>query len=658
MTGQARDDNIIAWRPTDDVIARAQLSRFISFCDLAAFDALYQRSVADIEWFTEQVLRFLDICFDKPYEQIVDLSRGVQWPRWCVGGELNIVKSCLDRWEDTTVARQPAIIWEGEEGETRELDYADLLVEVERCAAGLRACGYGKGDAIGIHLPMVPETVVALMAVNRIGGVAVPLFSGYGPSAISSRLRDVNAKALITCDAFPRRGKPVNAKTVADEAIADCPEITRVIVVRRMRVTTPMKPGRDLTWDQLLVTGDRAGGAARQAEPTGAEDPLIAIYTSGTTGRPKGILHTHCGFPVKSAQDMCFGVDVGQGTRISWITDIGWMMGPWLIYGALILGGTIVLYDGAPDYPQPDRMWDFCERQKVEVLGISPTLVRALAAHGDQWVEKHDLSSLRIFGSTGEPWNPDPWWWLFETVGKRRAPIINYSGGTEISGGILMGNPLLPIKPCAFSAPCPGIAADVVDENGDSIRCRVGELVIRKPWIGQARGFWKDDERYLQTYWSRFPGVWVHGDWAMIDADGHWYILGRSDDTLKIAGKRIGPAEVESILVGHPAVVEAAAIGVPDEMKGAALIAFCVPASREEVGARLAEELRDIVAAELGKPLRPERIYFVEALPKTRNAKVMRRVIRAAFLGEDPGDVTALENPGAVEMIRQTAERS
>ncbi|MGE0132200.1 MAG: AMP-binding protein [Blastocatellales bacterium] len=658
MTGQSRDDNAIAWRPTDEVIARAQLTRFISFCDLAAFDALYQRSVADIEWFTEQVLRFLGIQFDKPYEQIVDLSRGVQWPRWLVGGELNIVKSCLDRWEDTAVAHQSAVVWEGEEGEMRDLTYTDLLVEVERCAAGLRACGYGKGDAVGIHLPMVPETVIALLAINRIGGVAVPLFSGYGPSAISSRLRDVNAKALITCDAFPRRGKLVNAKLIADEAVADCPEITRVIVVRRMRVTAPMKPGRDMTWDQLLATGDLAGSAARQPEPTGAEDPLIAIYTSGTTGRPKGVLHTHCGFPVKSAQDMCFGVDVGQGTRISWITDIGWMMGPWLIYGALILGATIVLYDGAPDYPAPDRMWDFCERHKVEVLGISPTLVRALAAHGDQWVEEHDLSSLRIFGSTGEPWNPDPWWWLFETVGKRRAPIINYSGGTEISGGILMGNPLLPIRPCAFSAPCPGIAADVVDENGNPVRGVVGELVIRKPWIGQARGFWKDDERYLLTYWSRFPNVWVHGDWAMIDADGHWYILGRSDDTLKIAGKRVGPAEVESILVGHPAVIEAAAIGVPDEMKGAALVAFCVLTSGEEESAKLAEELKAQVAAELGKPLRPERIYFVEALPKTRNAKVMRRVIRAAFLGEDPGDVTALENPAAVEMIRRTAERS
>jgi acetyl-CoA synthetase len=353
---------------------------------------------------------------------------------------------------------------------------------------------------------------------------------------------------------------------------------------------------------------------------------------------------------------MCFGTDVGQGTRISWMTDIGWMMGPWLIYGGLILGATIVLYDGAPDFPRPDRLWEFSARHRVEVLGISPTLVRALAASGDQWIGKHDLSSLRIFGSTGEPWNPDPWWWLFENVGRRLAPIINYSGGTEISGGLLMSNPLLPIKPCAFSAPCPGIAADVVDENGDSIRGAVGELVIRKPWIGQARGFWKDDERYLQTYWSRFPGVWVHGDWAMVDADDHWHILGRSDDTLKIAGKRVGPAEVESILVGAESVIEAAAIGVPDELKGAALVAFCVLTPGADGDDKMEEELRERVARELGKPLRPERIYFVESLPKTRNAKVMRRVIRAAFLGEAHGDTTALENPAAVEAIRRAGK--
>jgi acetyl-CoA synthetase len=350
---------------------------------------------------------------------------------------------------------------------------------------------------------------------------------------------------------------------------------------------------------------------------------------------------------------MCFGTDVGQGTRISWLTDIGWMMGPWLVYGATLLGATIVLYDGAPDFPAADRMWEFTAKHKVEVLGISPTLIRSLLTHGDELPAKHDLSLLRILASTGEPWNPDPWWWLFEKVGKGKVPIINYSGGTEISGGILMGNPLLPIKPCGFAAPCPGIAADVVDEQGNSVRGAVGELAIRQPWIGQARGFWKDDERYLATYWSKIPGLWVHGDWAMVDADGHWFILGRSDDTLKIAGKRVGPAEVESALVGHESVAEAAAIGIPDELKGTALVAFCVLKNGEAANGQLAEALRDRVAAELGKPLRPEKVLFVSALPKTRNAKVMRRVIRAAYLGESLGDTTALENPAAVEAIRQ-----
>ncbi|MBO0800903.1 MAG: AMP-binding protein, partial [Blastocatellia bacterium] len=512
------DNNKVAWLPTEEVVARAQLSRFISFCGLASYDQLSRRALDDIAWFTEQLLRFLDIRFAKPYTRIVDLSRGIQWPRWCVDAELNISASCLDRWiDDDEMSHQPALIWEGEEGDTRALDYQDLWNEVCLCAAGLRACGLRKGDVIGIHLPMVPETVIALLALNRIGAVAVPLFSGYGPAAIESRMSD--AVALFTCDSFPRRGNDVPAKLVADEAVSRLSGIVRVIVVRRSNRTVPMKPGRDIYFDQLLETGAK-NTRFRSLENTGAEDPLIAIYTSGTTGRPKGILHTHCGFPVKAAQDMCFGTDVGRGTRICWLTDLGWMMGPWLIYGALILGGAIVLYDGAPDYPAPDRIWSFCERHKIEVLGISPTLVRALAAEGDGWIAGKDLGSLRIFGSTGEPWNPDPWWWLFERVGGKRIPIINYSGGTEISGGILMSNPLLPIKPCAFSTPCPGIAADVVDDLGESLRGAVGELVIRKPWIGQARGFWKDDDRYLNTYWSRWPEVWVHGDWAMIDEDG------------------------------------------------------------------------------------------------------------------------------------------
>ena len=401
---------------------------------------------------------------------------------------------------------------------------------------------------------------------------------------------------------------------------------------------------------------------------------------------------------------MAFGTDVGRGTRISWYTDIGWMMGPWLIYGALINGATICIYDGAPDYPTPDRMWEFCARHKVEVLGISPTLVRSLAANersadtrardehetklavfasggdADKSVrapfQRHDLSSLRLFASTGEPWNPAPWWWLFEKVGDHKLPIINYSGGTEISGGILMGNPLLPQKPCSFPAPCPGMDVDILDENGHSVEPgKVGELVIKQPWIGMARGFWQEKERYLDTYWRRFKNIWVHGDWAMRDADGYYFILGRSDDTLKIAGKRVGPAEVESILVAHPLVIEAAVIGVPDQVKGTAMVAFCVltgptnfsllldapegwgvDSTPEPTNLSLldfAAELKSLVAKDMGKPLTPSQIHFVSGLPKTRNAKVMRRVLRSAYLGEDPGDLSALENPQSVDEIQK-----
>jgi acetyl-CoA synthetase len=422
-----------------------------------------------------------------------------------------------------------------------------------------------------------------------------------------------------------------------------------VFVVRRAGNAVAMRPGRDYWWHtEISGQADLA-----PTEATSAEDPLMIIYTSGTTGRPKGAVHTHCGFPVKAAQDMAFGTNVQTGDVIYWITDMGWMMGPWLVFGSLLLGATMFLYDGAPDYPGPDRLWAMVERHRITQLGISPTLVRALIKHGDEPVKKHDLSSLRFFASTGEPWNPDPWLWLFQTVGGGKIPIINYSGGTEISGGIVMGNPLLPIKPCAFSGPCPGIAADVVDENGNSVRNQVGELVIRAPWIGMTRGFWKDPQRYEETYWSRFPNVWVHGDWAAVDEDGLWYILGRSDDTIKVAGKRLGPAEVESVLVAHPAVVEAAAIGVPDEIKGSEVVCFCVLRPGHSPSDGLREALKTKVADELGKPLKPREIKFVKDLPKTRNAKVMRRLIRAAYLGHALGDTSSLENPGAVEEIKQ-----
>ena len=642
----------VVWQPTRDHIERSHLQAFMDRHGIASMLELGERSSSDVAWFTEAVLAFLDIRFHRPYSQVVDLSAGIQFPVWCVGGGLNIAANCVDRWlPEPASATRPAIIAESEEGSVHTLTYQELSEEVNRCANALRGLGLGKGDIVGLFMPMGVPVAVALLALARIGAVALPLFSGFGPGAIAARLNDAGAKGLFTSNAQYRRGSVVPMKATADDALASVPSVRSVIVHRRISgLEVGMRRGRDHWWHDVVPS--QAATAA--CEPTAAEDLLMIIYTSGTTGAPKGAVHTHCGFPVKAAQDMAFGTDVHAGEVVHWVTDMGWMMGPWLVYGSCLLGATCLLYDGAPDYPRPDRLWRLVEDHGIGVLGLSPTLVRSLIAHGDAPFASRDLSSLRLFASTGEPWNPDPWRWLFERVGERRCPIINYSGGTEISGGIVMGNPLQPLKPTAFAGPCPGIAADVVDEEGHSVDAgSVGELVIRAPWIGMTRGFWNDRDRYLQTYWSRWEDVWVHGDWAAVDEDGMWYLLGRSDDTINVAGKRVGPTEFESVLVSHEAVAEAGAVGVPDAIKGARVVCFCVLYDADLATDGLRQELMELISAELGKPLRPSALFFVADLPKTRNAKIMRRIIRSAFLGEPPGDTTSLVNPEAVEGIRE-----
>jgi acetyl-CoA synthetase len=639
----------ILWRPTPAYLERSRLKHFMARHGIATLDELLRRSTTDLDWFWNAVMADLGIEFYQPYAKILDTSRGIAWARWCVGGKMNIVHNCLDKWIGTPVENRAAIRWEGEDGSTRVLTYADLYRQVNRFANGLRELGVAKGDVVGLYMPMVPEIAVALFAIAKTGAIVLPLFSGYGADALSTRLGDAEAKAIVTCDGYYRRGQLVHMKSVADAAIARVPSIHKSIIVRRLGEKNPQVPGRDHWWHELIERQPQRA----ETERTDAEDPLMIIYTSGTTGRPKGALHTHCGFPIKAAQDMAHGLDLNESDAIYWVTDMGWMMGPWEVFGSTLLGATMLFYDGALDYPGPDRLWSLVEHHAVTVLGVSPTLVRTLMRHGDEPLESHDLSSLRILGSTGEPWNPEPWRWFFEKAGKKRLPIINYSGGTEVSGGILMGNVLTPIKPCSFAGPVPGMAADVVDDQGRPLRNQVGELVVRQPWIGMTRGFWRDPERYMQTYWSRFPNVWVHGDWAAIDQDGLWYIVGRSDDTIKVAGKRVGPAEIESVLVDHPAVSEAAAIGAADPLRGEAIVCFCVLKSGYEASTSLAEELKEKVALSLGKPLKPSAVKFVADLPKTRNAKVMRRVIRAAYMNQDCGDLSALENPDAVEEVRK-----
>ena len=641
----------VMWEPSPEVIARSRIKRFMDRHGIDSFAELLRRADDDIEWFWDAAIKDIDVLFYRHYDKVVDMSRGKPWATWWLGGRMNIVQSCLDRYREADLRDRLAIVWEGEPGEVRKLTYGELDGQVCRLAGALRRLGVRPGDRVGIFMPMCPEVAVSVLATAKIGAVIIPLFSGYGPEAIAARLRDGEAKVLICADGFYRRGQVVPMKETADKALVNCPSVTKVIVFRRLVREIPWTHGRDQVWEVLLE--DEADHApTHEMDP---EDPLMIIYTSGTTGKPKGTLHVHGGFPVKAAQDMAHGFDIGPEDSVFWYTDIGWMMGPWLIFGSLVLGATMVLYEGTPDHPSADRMWRMVADHKVTVLGVSPTLVRSLMTHGDEVPAHHDLSSLRILGGTGEPWNPEPFAWFFRHIGGGRLPVINYTGGTEISGGILCGNVITHVRPCSFAGPLPGIAADVVDADGNSIRGEVGELVIRNPWPGMTRGFWGDRERYLETYWGRFEGVWVHGDWAYADPqDGLWYVLGRSDDTIKVAGKRLGPAEVESILVGHPSVAEAAAIGVPDELKGEALVCFVILRPNRAATQQLAVDLQELVASALGKPLRPRTVHFVEDLPRTRNAKILRRVVRSVYTGKDPGDLSSLENPSALAAIGAT----
>ncbi len=631
------------WQPSPEVIERANVTRLARAHGLGSNDALLARSRGDTEWFWDAVVSDLDIEFTQPYKSVLDASHGPQWATWFNGGHVNIAHNCVDRHRSSGTA----IVWESEEGDHGEISYEELGRLVDSAAAGLRSLGLGKGDTVGLFLPMVPEAVVTYMACGKIGTIVVPIFSGFAASAVSVRLQDAKAKAIVCADGFYRRGSVVAMKEIADEAADASPSVEHVIVVDRAKRGLSLTE-RDIAWDDLL---GRDGND--ETEATESEDPFMIAYTSGTTGRPKGSVHVHGGFLVKIAAEVAYQTDYQPGERLFWFSDPGWIMGPWEIVGTLALGGTVFLYDGAPDYPAPDRLWAMVERHRLNIVGVSPTLVRALAPKGNEHVAKHDLSSLRILGSTGETWNTEPYVWYFETVGGGRCPVINFSGGTEVGACFLSATPVIPLKPCSLGGPALGMAVDVFDPDGQPIRGDVGELVCTKPWPGMTRGIWGDPDRYIETYWSRWPDVWVHGDWASVDEDGQWFLHGRSDDTLSVAGKRVGPAEIESVLVSDPDVVEAAVVGVPDDVKGESIWCYVVLGPGAEEAEAVRDRLSALVSQEVGKSFKPGAVRFVSELPKTRNAKVLRRAVRAIATGKDPGDLSNLENPSALEEIAQ-----
>jgi acetyl-CoA synthetase len=603
------------WEPSREFIERTNVWRFMQRLGLSDREAFLRFSIENPERFWDELMREIRVEWFEPYRQVLDASRGPEWAQWFVGGRLNIAYNCLDRWADSG---RIACLWEAENGATREVTFREIRNEANRVANGLSAMGLQAGDRVALCLPMVPEILSILHGCFKAGLTVVPIFAGFGAGAIATRLEDSGARVVFTAAHLERRGKllPLAEKIPAG---------IRTVMVGE----GPLFPDQSELAPTLSLE---------------SEARAFILYTSGTTGKPKGAVHTHAGCLAQMGKEIWLGFDHQPDDRFFWLSDIGWMMGPWSILGNHLFGGTIFMYDGAPDFPTPMRLWEMIERHGITTFGVSPTAIRVLSKAETL---PPPMPSLRLLGSTGEPWDEASWLWFFEHVGHRRCPIINISGGTEIVGCFLFPLPIQELKPCTLGGPAPGMATEVVDENGVPVRGRTGYLVCTAPSPSMTRGIWNDPQRYIETYWSRFPGMWYHGDWASVDEDGHWMLHGRADESMNVAGRKVGPAEVEDAILQHPGVAEAAVIGVPDEVKGEAIVGYAVarPGAAVDSTAVCAT-----VAQVLGQMFRPREVLVVRELPKTQSGKIVRRLIRRKYLGEPLGDVSTVANPSALDL--------
>jgi acetyl-CoA synthetase len=619
---------------------------------LGEYRGLYEASLRDPEGFWAQQAETLR--WSRKWDRVLEWNP--PFVKWFSGGTLNISENCLDRHVTTWRKNKAAIIWEGEPGETRTLTYQELLREVGRFANVLKALGVHKGDRVGIYMPMIPEAAVAMLACARIGATHTVVFGGFSSEAVRDRMNDAEAKVIITADGGYRRGHVVPLKANVDGALTGTTTVQHVVIVRRTGAPLPFHAGRDHWWHELMA----AASPVCPAEPLDAEHPLFILYTSGTTGKPKGVVHTTGGYLLQAALTTKYVFDLKDEDTYFCTADIGWVTGhSYVVYGPLANGATSFMYEGAPNHPEPDRLWDIIEKHRITILYTAPTAIRAFVRWGEQWPRKHDLSSLRLLGTVGEPINPEAWMWYRSVIGGGRCPIVDTWWQTET--GAIMITPLpgaVPTKPGSGTLPFFGVDADVVDKDGKTVPAGAGGyLVIKKPWPSMLRTIHKDPDRYVEQYWKKFPGIYFTGDGARRDADGYFWIMGRVDDVINVAGHRLGTMEVESALVSHAKVAEAAVVGRPDELKGQALVAFVTPKGGLKADEVLRAELKEHVVKEIGSIARPEEIRFTDALPKTRSGKIMRRLLRDVAAGKETvGDTTTLEDFSVLARLREDEE--
>ncbi|MEN9979144.1 MAG: acetate--CoA ligase [candidate division WOR-3 bacterium] len=625
------------YEPPQELVANSNIMAFMKKHGIKTLDELLKRA-QDLEWYWGEMAKELE--WFKPWTRVLDESKAPFY-KWFVDGKFNIAHNCVDRHMKTDVKNKIAYIYHSEPGERELWTYEKLYKEVNKLANALKKLGIKKGDRVTIFLPMIPQLPVAMLACAKIGAIHSVVFSGFSAASLRDRIQDAEAKILITADGAYRRGKLVTLKANADPALAECPSIEHCIVFKRAGNPVEMKPGRDLWWHEL--TADEPEECP--TEQLDSEDMLYILYTSGTTGKPKGVVHVHGGYAVGTYTTLKFVFDI-KPQDIYWCAaDIGWVTGhSYIVYAPLMLGATSILYEGAPDYPAPDRWWSIIEQEKVTILYTSPTAIRMFMRFGEEYPAKHNLSSLRLLGSVGEPINPEAWRWYRKHIGGDRLQIMDTWWQTETGSFVISPLPITPLKPGSATKPLPGFSADVVSQEGNPIKPgENGFAVITRPWPSMLRTLYKDPDRYIQAYWSRYPGKYLTGDSCTRDEDGYFWFRGRADEVLNVAGHRLGTAEIESALVAHPAVAEAAVIGIPDEVKGDVPKAYVTLKVGYQPSDALADELKKWVAQEIGPIARPESIEFRDKLPKTRSGKIMRRLLKAEALGKPVGDISTLD---------------